>query len=102
MHERDIRFGEFALAAIVVHTITYFAVGVVAFLSLDYAELYARPDLAGLMRPTDDRWVMAGPLFQPIRGFVFALVLYPVREVIVGKPSRWLVLWALFAGLGIV
>jgi hypothetical protein len=29
------------------------------------------------MRPITDSWVMAGPLFQPVRGLIFALVFYP-------------------------
>ena len=34
---------------------------------------------------TGDRtshWVMAGPLFQPIRGVIFALAFYPLRSVL--------------------
>ena len=102
MSERSLQFSHVAGGMIVVHTLTYFAVGVMAFLLLDYATLYAQPDLAGFMRPTTDRMVMAGPLFQPIRGLVFALVLFPVRGVIFGQPRGWLVLWGLLAGLGIV
>jgi hypothetical protein len=100
--DEDIRFSDVAAGMIVTHTVTYFAMGVLAFLLLDYASLYAQPDLAGFMRPTTDRLVMAGPLFQPIRGLVFALVLFPVRGVVFGQPRGWLVLWGLLAGLGIV
>ena len=102
MNERDIGFSEIAVAAIVVHTVTYFAMGLLALVLLDYRELYAQPDLAGTMRPTTDRLVMAGPLFQPLRGLVFALVLYPLRTVVFRGPRGWLVLWGLFVGLGIV
>ncbi len=102
MNERDIPFSEIAVGAIVIHTVTYFATGVLAFLLLDYAELYAQPDLAGTMRPTTDRLVMAGPLFQPLRGLVFAVVLYPLRTVVFRRPRGWLVLWGLLVGLGIV
>jgi hypothetical protein len=87
---------------IVVHTVTYFAMGALAFWLFDYAELYAQPDLAGTMRSTDDPLIMAGTLFQPLRGFVFALVVFPVREIVFARPRGWLVLWGLFVGLGIV
>lgn len=97
-----VRFGRLAVTMIVVHTVTYFIVGVLAFLLLDYEQLYARPDLAGLMRPTTDRLVMAGPLFQPLRGFVFALAVYPLREIVFARPRGWLALWGLFVALGIV
>ncbi len=102
MSDGHVRFSRLAIVTIVVHTVTYFIVGVLAFLLLDYAHLYALPDLARLMRQTDDPLVMAGPLFQPLRGFVFALAIYPLREVIFARARGWLVLWGLFVGLGIV
>ncbi len=85
-----------------VHTVTYFAVGALAFWLLDYAELYARPDVAGLMRQTSDPLIMAGPAFQPLRGFIFALAIYPVREIVFIRPRGWLVLWWLLVALGIL
>ena len=85
-----------------VHTVTYFVVGILAFWLLDYAEFFARPDMAGIMRPTTHPLVMAGPLFQPLRGFVFALAVYPLREIVFARPRGWLVLWGLFVALGVV
>lgn len=102
MSNRQPRFSRLAITTIVVHTVTYFVVGVLAFLLLDYEALYARPDLAGIMRPTTHPLVMAGPLFQPLRGFVFALAVYPLREIVFARPRGWLVLWGLFVALGIV
>lgn len=102
MSNGDPRFSRLAIITIVVHTVTYFVVGVLAFWLFDYGELYARPDVAGLMRQTTDPLVMVGPVFQPLRGFVFALAIYPVREIIFSRPSGWLVLWGLFVALGIV
>ena len=90
------------ITTIVVHTVTYFVVGLLALWLLDYAEFFARPDVARLMRPTTDPVVMAGPLFQPLRGFVFALAVYPLREILFSRPRGWLVLWGLFVALGIV
>ncbi|UCG86659.1 MAG: hypothetical protein JSW71_22635 [Gemmatimonadota bacterium] len=81
---------------------TYFVVGVLAFWLLDYGELYSRPDMAGLMRQTTDPIIMVGPVFQPLRGFVFALAIYPLREIVFARPRGWLVLWGLFVALGIV
>lgn len=96
------RFSELAVKTIVVHTVTYFVVGILAFWLLDYPELYARPDTAAVMRQTNHPLVMAGPLFQPLRGLVFALALYPLREILFAKAHGWLVLWWLFVALGIV
>jgi hypothetical protein len=102
MSDKHPRFSRLAVAAIVVHTVTYFVAGILAYLLLDYGELYARPDMAGLMRQTTDPLVMAGPLFQPLRGFVFALAVYPLRDIVFARPRGWLVLWGLFVALGIV
>jgi hypothetical protein len=99
---RQPRFSQLAITTIVVHTVTYFVVGMLAFWLLDYAEFFATPDMAGIMRPTTHPLVMAGPLFQPLRGFVFALAVYPLREIVFARPRGWLVLWGLFVALGIV
>jgi len=47
-------FSQVTIKTIVVHTVTYFTMGVFALLAFDYAALYARPDMAGLMRQTTD------------------------------------------------
>ena len=91
-----------AIKTIVMHTVTYFVMGVLALWLLDYRELHERPELAALMRPTTDAIVMAGPLFQPIRGLVFALAIYPIRGSIFHRPHGWLVLWWLLVALGIL
>ena len=76
--------------------------GVLAASLLDYEEVFRRPNMACWMRPVSDPVVMFGPLLQPLRGVVFALVLFPVREVIFGRRRGWLVLWGLLVGLGVV
>jgi hypothetical protein len=96
------RFVDLALKTIVVHTVTYFVVGAAAYWLLDYRELHARPDMAAVMRQTTHPLVMAGPLFQPLRGLVFALAIYPVRDSVFRRPRGWLVLWWLFVALGIL
>lgn len=94
------RFPALAAKTMVCHTLTYFVVGALAAHFLDYAESMAHPDSG--MRQMADPWVMAGPLLQPIRGLVFALVFYPLRECLFGKKNGWLLMaWMLFA-LGIL
>ena len=88
------------IKTIIVHTITYFGMGVLAFTFLHYTEAYSSGQLACFMRPTSDPIVMAGVLFQPIRGIVFALAFYPLREVLFGRKNGWLVLWWLLIALG--
>jgi hypothetical protein len=54
------------------------------------------------MRPTTDPWVAAGPLFQPVRGFLFGIVFYLLRDALFVRKYGWLVMWAMLAILGII
>jgi hypothetical protein len=93
---------EVVVKSMVAHTVTYFLVGLAAFWGLDYARTFAEPGVRPLMRPTDDPLVMAGPLFQPIRGLLFGLVFYLLRGPIFGARWGWLVLWLVLVVVGIV
>jgi hypothetical protein len=81
------------LKTVTVHTVTYSLVGFLAFTVLDYGRLFAEPPMKVVMRQTDDPWVMAGPLFQPVRGLLFAMAFYPLRDVLFGRKGGWLVMW---------
>lgn len=86
----------------VVHTITYMFTGILALVFLDYTNAFSNGPLACFMRPTDDPMVMAGVLFQPIRGLVFALAFYPLRNSFFGRQKGWLILWWTLVALGIL
>jgi hypothetical protein len=90
------------LKTMVAHTITYFFMGILAATLLNYVERFARPEMACWMRPITDPMVMAGPLFQPIRGLIFALVFYPLRDVLFETRNGWLPMWWMLVGLGIL
>jgi hypothetical protein len=90
------------LKTIVVHTITYFLVGIIAFNLFDYAEGFTIPELACWMRPTNEPIVTAGVLFQPIRGIIFALVFFPLQEILFNRKYGWLITFWLLFGLGIL
>lgn len=100
MTNTEPRFPQLAIKTIVVHAVSYFLMGVFALFVFNYAEVHARPD--STMRLTTDPLVMAGPLFQPLRGLVFALVIYPLRQVIFPRPHGWLLLWWILVALGIL
>lgn len=87
---------------VTVHTVTYSLVGFLALTVLDYGRLFAEPHMKAVMRQTDDPWVMAGPLFQPVRGLLFALAFYPLRGMLFGRKNGWLVLWLELVILGIL
>ena len=94
--------GEVVVKTIVTHTLTYFLVGLAAFWCFDYARKFAEPGVRSLMRQTDEPLVMAGPLFQPIRGLLFGLVFYLLREPLFGARRGWLVLWLVLVVVGIL
>jgi hypothetical protein len=94
--------GELVVKTTVAHTVTYFLIGLAAFWSFDYARTFAEPGVRSLMRPTDEPLVMAGPLFQPVRGLVFGLAFYPLRRSLFATRSGWLVLWLVLVVVGIL
>lgn len=102
MEQTQPGFPGLALRTIITHTVTYFVMGLLAVTFLDYAERFARPEMACWMRPVSDRLVMAGPLFQPIRGLIFALAFYPLRQVFFGQKNGWLKMWWALVALGIL
>jgi hypothetical protein len=102
MIEEQIGLPELMVKTVVVHTVTYFAAGIVAFHLGNYEVTFSQPPLSFFMRPTTDPWVMMGPVFQPIRGLIFALAFYPLREVLFGSKKGWLTMWWLLVALGIL
>ena len=54
------------------------------------------------MRPTTSIWVYLGPLFQPVRGLLYAIALFPFRSTILEMKRGWLALWVLILVVGIL
>jgi len=75
-------FSSIAVKTTLVHTVTYFLIGVLSFLFLDYSAKYADPAVAVALRQTDHPLVTAGPLFQVLRGFLFGIAFYALRDLI--------------------
>lgn len=95
-------FPELFAKTAAVHTITYMLMGILASTAMHYREEYAKPEVACYMRQLNDPVVIAGPLFQPIRGLIFALAFYPLRSALFGRKRGWLVMWWLLVALGIL
>jgi hypothetical protein len=102
MKKNEITLFGLTLKTIVAHTITYFLVGVLAFTLFDYASQFAEAGVRTWMRQTDDPIVALGPALQPIRGIIFALAFYPLREVLFRRKYGWLITWWLLIALGIL
>jgi hypothetical protein len=95
-------FVETVVKSAVAHTVTYFAVGWAASSWLDYGSWFAESTLSCFMRPVTDSWVMAGPLFQPLRGALFGAVFYTFAEATLRRDRGWLALWWLLVVLGVL
>jgi hypothetical protein len=101
MDDRQPSFLELTIKTSVAQTISYFLMGLLASTFLDYSAKFARPEMICWMRQLDDPLVMAGPLFQIIRGIIFALAFYPLRGILF-KKRGWLVMGWLLVALGIL
>lgn len=95
-------FKAFAWRVVSLHVLTYFVIGLVAYLALDYRQAFLSTDLRYLMRPTTSPWVAAGPAFQLIRGLLFAVIFYPLASLFIRRNNGALLLWSLFLGLAIL
>ncbi|MBT3392091.1 MAG: hypothetical protein HN413_16960 [Chloroflexi bacterium] len=92
---------EITTKTIIIHTITYFAVGLVAYSLFDYTTQFADPALKSLMRPTDDPLVQAGVLLQPIRGLLFGLIFYRLQKAFFQSEKGYLNIWLILVVVGI-
>ena len=92
----------FTIRVMVVHTITYFIFGIIMSNVFDYAEVFQREIIRDYMIPMDEHNIVLGPFLQPLRGLIFAIGLWPFRNVLIEKKRGWLYLWGLIVTLGIV
>lgn len=95
-------FSSIAIKTTIVHTVTYFLIGLLAFTFVGYADKYADPIVSKFMRQTDDPLVAAGPLFQVLRGFLFSIVFYFLREIVFARKNGWLILWLALVVIGVL
>ncbi len=92
---------EIIAKTVVVQTVTYMLVGLVAYRIFDYSTALTDPVRVALMRPLTDPIVRAGVLFQPIRGLLFGVVFYLLRDVLFGDLG-WLTAWVMLVFVGII
>lgn len=102
LERAEVSFADLSVKTVVVHTATYFIMGLLAMEFLDYAHHFATPGLLAYMRPMSDPLVAAGPLFQPIRGMLFAIAFFPIRDVLFYRKNGWALMWLLLVVLGIL
>jgi len=98
---KEFSFSSIAVKTTLIHTVTYFLIGLLSFLFLDYSAKYADPTVAVALRQTDHPMVAAGPLFQVLRGFLFGIAFFALRDVIFPKQRGWLTLWLVLLIVGV-
>ena len=99
---RDPSLIELILKSAVVHTATYSLMGILAYNAFGYADAFSSGTLAHYMRPTSDPVVMMAPLIQPVRGAVFGVVFYLLRDSLFTPRFGWLTMWVMLGLVGIV
>jgi hypothetical protein len=102
MNEKHLTLWGIVARTTVIHTLTYFAVGLIAFSLFSYTVRFADPALSFQMRQTDDPLVQAGVLFQPIRGILFGIVFYLLRDIMFRQKNGWLIVWITLVVVGIL
>jgi hypothetical protein len=100
--ERQITFLGLTVKTIVVHTVTYFIMGLLALAFLDYRTAFDSPITREYMRSVEDPIVALGPSLQFIRGILFAVVFYLLRDALFGRKNGWLIMWVMLVSLGIL
>ena len=100
--EKQITFLGLTIKTIVVHTFTYFIMGILALTFLEYKTAFAEPITREYMRQVDEPIVALGPALQFIRGILFAVAFYPLREILFERKNGWLITWLLLVTLGIL
>jgi hypothetical protein len=83
----------------IVHVLVYLIVGLVFMYLMNYREAFETYDHFSNYRSLDSPIVRAAVLFQILRAFMIALILYPFRERIIKSQWGWLMLFSLFFGL---
>src|SRR5215469_8000945 len=100
MQESQPRFAPLAAKTVVCHTITYFAMGALAYYFFNYEATINNPNSG--MRPSTSIWVLLGPALQIFRGILYASVFYLFREQLFGRSKGWLRMAWMLIGIGIL
>ncbi len=94
-----ISFPEFCWRIIAVYMIAYLISGMIA--QIYYKPVWDAGVLSTIMRPMNSPWVALGPALQSINAFALAMILFPLRSILIGQKKGWVTLFLLMAGFSI-
>lgn len=86
----------------VAHTVTYMIAGILAYTIFNYPRLFAETELRFFMRQTSDRVVRFGVIFQPLRGVIFGIAFFILRNSFFTVSYGWLYMWIVLVCLSIL
>jgi hypothetical protein len=92
---------EVLVKSAVTHTVTYFVAGATAYTLLDYPSLLEHTTLGASFRPLSHPLVLGSTAFQPIRGLLFGLVFYMLKQPLLEPKNGWQSMWMMLASIGI-
>ncbi len=88
----------FILKVMAIHVLTYCICGFAFLLIFQYQSTMTSVG----MRDTNSLIVGMAPLFQILRGLLFGIVLWLLRDSFVGKKYGWLIIWIVVTVIGII
>lgn len=95
-------FLAFAAKVILAHMTTYFIFGFIMSNVFDYGDVFKQEVIRDYMIPMDQHNILIGPFMQPVRGLIFAIGLWPLRNLLIERKRGWLILWGLLVTIGIL
>jgi hypothetical protein len=101
MEKTRLTFAGITIKTIITHTVTYFLIGWLAYTFFSHVSLPGGSP-GPVIRPVSDPIVMAGTPLQGIRGLLFGVVFYLLREPLFGKRNAGMVIWLTLVVLGIL
>lgn len=88
---------KFVIRIALIHVLTYIVCGMLAMFIFDYQSSFSQMG----MRDTSSIIVGLSPLFQIVRGCLFGLIFWIVKDAFLYKKNGWLIIWLLILILGI-
>ena len=92
----------FIVKVTIYHIVTYIICGMFFSAVFNYESAWQTGVFAETMRSWDSIIIRLGPVFQIIRGLIYAGILYLIPKEFFMTRYSWLKLWAITAGIGIL
>lgn len=95
-------FTSIVIKTVVAHTVTYLIAGILAYSIFNYPRLFSKTELRFFMRQTSHPLVKLGVIFQPLRGVIFGIAFFILRDSFFTQSNGWLLMWIVLVCLSIL